>query len=1247
MIPHLSNLISINSLDNFDQLFTFNKSTQLMLIPKVYDENNPYENTYNNSYQLIIYCVSLNNDTSYKSFLGNFLNDTILLNYNSYNISLFEIENEYLNFIDIKSVSDYQFANFNINLNTKQNLILDDINVTGIYYTLPQSYTIKTENLISNFGNVFTLEAIKADYSNYNIKYSSNYMFPDSQENTYTSNNKNFTMPYTVNNEVYKVRNYTVTTLPSEKMQISYSNDNFQTKQRIKQYRNEFFDHIIPNVNNSNEIAIAYKTLPNAPYMNIDVYKNGSLNSYKLNNITSIQQIKDNTFQIVKDLILYECYFDQETISFYNFKKLENLNTYLNGNIKFHENIIKYGSNIISEYYTFSGIYSTHYQCTIYINGESYQTSKMPTGDGDYYLIQNNDYKFGFDVNQSLVYEFNNFIIFPRKKSILPISIKDTFQKKTVYNENNSVYVANRKENSIIKIDNISNIKILENDAVLISETGNSAFYKMKSNFGFEEINNNSSFIKIYNNINDIDGTISNLSLDSTNNIIYKIDKYDVDTTNDYISCNISLSIETVNYLLSNNKFINLTNVLNSYYIEQNGYIFNSINDLKNNFMSILNNNFYNDEIIISDLTNTNYNYINNVICIQDTIDKEIVAIGNNIEQLKFGYKFIKNNEIFNTLHENNNYYFKIDKFISSDGTIYNENEINYKLYNINIDSMFKIIFNVKKDIINSNDTTLLNIEYKIDDITSCENNYSITKENVYIPTITLDDTSFILSNDNTTIEISNDATTTITYDLDINFDGSVILNVDEILNIDIKLENNNLYNDIHNDNIFSSNIYNDFINITIEDGYYNKNIYHYDFIGKTFNTYKINLSNNNIFYTFGNLARKCTNQMSTQYDYSETNITNEFYGNYSLGTFYNIMEQNSSKYFIDRFIAKEAYTEPSNSNMVCDGYFIKQNDTDENLTTTNSLDVQPNNKIAHTTLIDCDIDNLISFGNTNYTSYEQSYYLLQYGVNYNILLNGVSASNQIFGASVKPPKNYNDLNYLFNVNNCNGCNLYNYDTTNNTMLSVILNKNSDSTNYLEKIYFDSTNMDLTIYENRINEYYSNGYDIYKNFDYGSPLLNDYKNKTGVIYFSDLDTASGSQTYGGNLQSNIIDFNYELSSNEITYINDNLHNILTSLYTEKRKMGSYVVDNQFSYKFIECGSYIYDIPRSFINIKFEKKFSSIFVYINNILVDEILSNDETSFISTIKNYGNYQLGNKKINIYKTKNIITKKLGLWC
>lgn len=83
-------------------------------------------------------------------------------------------------------------------------------------------------------------------------------------------------------------------------------------------------------------------------------------------------------------------------------------------------------------------------------------------------------------------------------------------------------------------------------------------------------------------------------------------------------------------------------------------------------------------------------------------------------------------------------------------------------------------------------------------------------------------------------------------------------------------------------------------------------------------------------------------------------------------------MEQNSSKYFINRFISYEPYTEPTNSNDPCDAYFIKQNDQDvDTLPTSQSIDVWPSNKESHTLFLNTTLSDLVSAGNTMYSTYE------------------------------------------------------------------------------------------------------------------------------------------------------------------------------------------------------------------------------------------------------------------------------------
>jgi hypothetical protein len=69
-------------------------------------------------------------------------------------------------------------ANFSINLSTAQDLILDDINVVGIYYS--QFTNIPDDKLVKNFKNVFKVVVKQDTLENYNSKINSYYMFPDS-----------------------------------------------------------------------------------------------------------------------------------------------------------------------------------------------------------------------------------------------------------------------------------------------------------------------------------------------------------------------------------------------------------------------------------------------------------------------------------------------------------------------------------------------------------------------------------------------------------------------------------------------------------------------------------------------------------------------------------------------------------------------------------------------------------------------------------------------------------------------------------------------------------------------------------------------------------------------------------------------------------------------------------------------------------------------------------------------------------
>jgi len=122
----------------------------------------------------------ITSDTDYYNFLNNFLTDTAISNKDSNNLALFSIENDTLNFVDMHVLETDNRANFSINLKTAQDLIIDDINVIGIYYTQPTFVTINDDIINKNYGDIFTVSVKQLSYDDYNNKYTNHYMFPDS-----------------------------------------------------------------------------------------------------------------------------------------------------------------------------------------------------------------------------------------------------------------------------------------------------------------------------------------------------------------------------------------------------------------------------------------------------------------------------------------------------------------------------------------------------------------------------------------------------------------------------------------------------------------------------------------------------------------------------------------------------------------------------------------------------------------------------------------------------------------------------------------------------------------------------------------------------------------------------------------------------------------------------------------------------------------------------------------------------------
>jgi len=170
---------------------------------------------------------------------------------------------------------------------------------------------------------------------------------------------------------------------------------------------------------------------------------------------------------------------------------------------------------------------------------------------------------------QPLYYEFDGFIIIPRKSLIITsdITTNDTYLKTISDNTETTGYYVNKNENSILRIDNPSNVIIEDSDAILISESANSSYYKLQSFISFRELTEDPYILHITNNIGDINGGLKNISYDSSNEIVIKIDPVEYDLNWDRFSFEFNVNLNEINSLIKNNKFIKFLNSNNKYYI--------------------------------------------------------------------------------------------------------------------------------------------------------------------------------------------------------------------------------------------------------------------------------------------------------------------------------------------------------------------------------------------------------------------------------------------------------------------------------------------------------------------------------------------------------------------------------------------------------------------------------------------------------------------------------------------------------
>jgi len=214
------------------------------------------------------------------------------------------------------------------------------------------------------------------------------------------------------------------------------------------------------------------------------------------------------------------------------------------------------------------------------------------------------------------------------------------------------------------------------------------------------------------------------------------------------------------------------------------------------------------------------------------------------------------------TDHTNQISNFKIDYFIDEDGLIIDTTSVNYKLYNLNVDTAntFKIVCTVDTEYLSDTKyNALTHVQYIVTDLTSAELDYSkneiVSVTNLQISN-TIDFTNTNAITDGTEILITSTLDDATSYNTELILTDLTIGN-DELVNINISLTDSTISPNINNINVFSSITDYDFIDVHIKtsDYYY---ISHIDITGKTNNVYSLYLTAIKNFYTLGNLPHKC-----------------------------------------------------------------------------------------------------------------------------------------------------------------------------------------------------------------------------------------------------------------------------------------------------------------------------------------------------------------------------------------------------
>jgi hypothetical protein len=265
------------------------------------------------------------------------------------------------------------------------------------------------------------------------------------------------------------------------------------------------------------------------------------------------------------------------------------------------------------------------------------------------------------------------------------------------------------------------------------------------------------------------------------------------------------------------------------------------MSDLKNNIYNILINNYKNDIVNFDDINadSTEIRYIDNLIFIQNTINKPLYAMGyDNKILLEFkNPNFINYTDlIHNSYNSSFINKFEITAFIDEDNIIYDPANIDYNIFTFNKNTSEYFILTAKlyknHNKISQFNTFNIN-KYIFNDITSIA---SYEKFNV-----DLDITNKYTISDQTNIDATIDIDNNLSFDTS-SIDATIFkikldlenINIepDNEISVDIYVDNNYINSNKRLSDIFYGFKGHDYINIGLND----KIVFHYDIRNHAFN---------------------------------------------------------------------------------------------------------------------------------------------------------------------------------------------------------------------------------------------------------------------------------------------------------------------------------------------------------------------------------------------------------------------------